>query len=189
MSFTTVSMEAELRRFGARRFYVLEDKIQPFRFRDFGPLVILALSSRESGMQQINSPNDADKGWLQINSTAHRGWLSGVDGVSAHNWEASGQTDLFAIDPGLMPRWTTSLGFAMRILEEHYNYAGSTLGLKGNAQIRFALAAYNAGRGGALEGHNSGNVDLKTAHGNYSKDVLDRWRTIRDVTRDWGWLP
>ena len=40
--------------------------------------------------------------------------------------------------------------------------------------LRFAVAAYNAGAGGALQGFRAGNVDGATTGRDYAKDVLGR---------------
>ena len=42
-------------------------------------------------------------------------------------------------------------------------------------RLRFALSAYNAGAGGALEGFKAGDSDRRTAGGDYGKAVLGRF--------------
>jgi hypothetical protein len=47
------------------------------------------------------------------------------------------------------------------------------------SRTRFALAAYNAGIGGATAGLHEGDIDAHTAGGDYSADVIARYHALK----------
>jgi hypothetical protein len=55
-------------------------------------------------------------------------------------------------------------------------------GIPKGHRLRFAVAAYNAGAGGALKGwHEAHDVDRHTAGLDYSQDVFERWAVLKEM--------
>jgi hypothetical protein len=84
------------------------------------------------------------------------------------------------------PRYTPALTYALRMLQSARRYAMSRYGLRGQEAVRFALAAYNAGIGGASSGYKSGDVDVFTTGSDYSawvyrhRVLVHRWLQAHD---------
>ena len=159
--------------------------------------LILALGLRETGLRNIEGgakwdpvrnrwvglgPEDAhimDVGALQIARRWNPAVLKALPAVKVGTWApvVPGKTPY---DLGYAPRWTDSLRVAIRELQEGADFARDN-GITGDDAIRFAVAAYNAGQGGALSGYRAGNVDKYTAMGDYSAWVL----ATRTVVNHW----
>lgn len=164
--------------------------------------LLLALGLRETGLRNVQggakqvdgrwvalSAGDwrlMDVGALQISRRYHADALKRMPAVKAGTWGpvAPGHTPY---EYGYVPRWTDALRFTIDELHENTAYAMEH-GILGAAATRFAVAAHNAGAGGALAGHRAGDVDRWTAHGDYSEWVL----AARTVVNQWlgqhpGW--
>jgi soluble lytic murein transglycosylase-like protein len=76
-----------------------------------------------------------------------------------------------------VPTLTAATLFAVQLLRDNMRFAREH-GVPKAQVLRFAVAAYNAGAGGALTGFRSGNVDRNTANHNYSTDVLARAQVV-----------
>ena len=118
-------------------------------------------------------PGDADLmdvGALQISRQHHLSELRRLPAVKNHTWGPviPGKTPA---DYGYVPRWTDALRFTLTEMHEAIAYAEDS-GVHSGDLIRFAVAAHNAGKGGALSGYRAGDVDKYTANGDYSKWVL-----------------
>lgn len=191
-----MSVESDLRRFGARRYFELEDAIKDIRVRDIGPKVMLAVGLRESNLINTLNPGGTDRGIFQITDIYHKSSLSKVPGCPAAKFSdpttwgpswvpESGKT---AADPGYVPTLKDGAIIGYNILKRGHSEA-FRLGLKGGAAIRFALAAYNAGVGGAKKGLDEGDVDKYTTGGDYSYDVLMvRWKAVNTIMSKFGWF-
>lgn len=149
--------------------------------------LLLALGIRETGLRNIQGgakqvgsrwvaldEEDAhlmDVGALQISRRYHPDTLRRLPAVKAGTWGpvVAGKSPM---DYGFVPQWTTALRFTIDEMREAIAFAHDH-GIKGAAAVRFAVAAHNAGVGGALDGHRRGDVDRNTAHGDYSKWVLE----------------
>lgn len=119
-------------------------------------------------------PGDADLmdvGALQISRQHHLSELRRLPAVKNHTWGPviPGKTPA---DYGYVPRWTDALRFTLTEMHEAIAYAEDS-GVHSGDLIRFAVAAHNAGKGGALSGYRAGDVDKYTALGDYSKWVLE----------------
>jgi len=146
--------------------------------------LLLALGLRETGLRNIQGgakqvggrwvalgPEDSsrmDVGALQISRTYHPDTLRRLAAVKAGTWGpvVIGKTPM---DYGFVPQWTTALRFTIDEMREAIAYAHDK---SVKDPVRFAVAAHNAGIGGALSGYRAGDVDRFTAHGNYSAWVL-----------------
>jgi hypothetical protein len=130
---------------------------------------LLALGLRETGLRNINNGAQTDHGCFQISELYHREFLVSQPGCPEGSWRAlAGKA---ADESGYCPRYTPALNYALAMLKSHKKYAESKLHLSGVAARRFAVAAYNAGLGGATRGHQEGNVDKYTTGGDYSEWV------------------
>lgn len=164
--------------------------------------LLLALGLRETGLRNIQGgaklvggrwvalgPEDSsrmDVGALQISRTYHPDALRALAAVKAGTWGpvVAGKTPM---DFGFVPQWTTALRFTIDEMREAIAYAHDR---KVGDPVRFAVAAHNAGIGGALSGYRAGDVDKHTAHGDYSRWVL----ATRGVVNSWlgkhpNWRP
>jgi hypothetical protein len=151
---------------------------------------ILALGLRETWGRNIEGgakleagrwvletdPARMDVGWLQISRRYHPQALAKMPGVAVKTWGPviEGRT---ANDGGYVPRFTDALRFTVDELGASMAY-GRTHGVDGADLARFAVAAHNAGAGGALRGYQAGDVDRNTAGGDYSRWVMDAYRHV-----------
>lgn len=157
-----------------------------------GGWVILALGMRETWGRNIEGgaklengrwvaetdPLRMDVGWLQISRRYHLAALRGMPAVKVGTWstDVPGKT---AADGGCVPRFTHALRFTVAEMERAIVY-GRDHGVKESELRAFAVAAHNAGMGGALRGYQAGNVDQQTAGGDYSRWVMDARKKIGD---------
>lgn len=149
-----------------------------------GPLV-LALGMRETWGRNIQGgakmvagkwvPLDPkldgmkmDVGWTQINRGYHYVSLLKMPAVANGTWGpvVEGKNP---VNSGYVPRFEEALAFTVTEMREAMAYAHDHH--VENAE-RFAVAAHNAGSGGALRGYQDGNVDKFTAGGDYSAWVM-----------------
>ncbi len=122
-----------------------------------------------------DDPTKMDVGIFQISRIHHGPALAKMLGVRDGTWGPviTGSTPN---DNGYVPRFEESLQFTLREMHESMGYASSK-GVPDEELARFAVAAHNAGAGGALSGYRDGDVDKYTAMGDYSAWVLET-RTI-----------
>lgn len=191
-----VTSEAELVRFGARRYFELEEAIAPMRFKDFGVNIMVAIGSREAACMQLLNEARTDKGMFQITMRYHAATLVTLPGCPAATfgdplgWERSWKPEpgKTAADDGYVPTLRDGVRFSYRLLKGAYEYGRDVKEITSAGKlIRFTLAAYNAGIGGASRGYREGNVDKYTTGGDYSKNVLERWHAVSDLTKKLGW--
>ena len=125
--------------------------------------LLLAIASRETHFRNVAGDGGHGRGVFQIDDRSHGEWLR-RHGAGA---------------PGAVPSVEDAADYAADILAGNLAY-GRSKGLTGDALLRFSVAAYNAGAGGAWRGlTEKGDPDARTAHGNYGKDVLERMALIR----------
>lgn len=155
-----------------------------------GGWVLLALGLRETwgrnvtgGAQLVNGrwvpetdPARQDVGWLQISRRYHMAALSRMVGVRNGTW-APMLTAHTAAEPGYVPTFTHALRFTVQEMEDAIRF-GDAGGVEEADLRRFAVAAHNAGRHGALRGYREGDVDRYTAGGDYSAWVMDARRKV-----------
>jgi len=102
------------------------------------------------------------RGAFQIDDRYHGPWLA------AHAAAAAGR----------VPPLDAAADFAAALLAPEL-LAGRAQGLRDEALLRFAAAAYNAGRSRALRGLAQGDPDLETTGRDYGRDVVARLRLFR----------
>lgn len=152
-------------------------------------VLLLCLGLRETGLRNINNPAKTDKGWLQISDVYHHDWLYKQPGCAVGTWTpVAGRR---ASEPNYCPRFTSATRYAIDLLQEGIGYAASR-SLPKDRQVRFAIASYNAGIGGAMNGYRAGDVDKYTTGGNYSSWVLDKKPQVSAWLKahpNWLWTP
>lgn len=186
---TPQQIDAALKRLGHYRVVRAQEQAELIPGA-IGGWIVLALGLRETwgrniegGAQLENGrwvpetdPRRMDVGWLQISRRYHADALKEMPGVKAGTWstDVAGKT---ANDGGHVPRFTHALRFTVDELERAIAF-GQREGVPRDQLRRFAVAAHNAGQGGALRGHQAGNVDRYTAGGDYSAWVMDARKKV-----------
>ncbi len=170
MNITENQLGAQLDAFGEDRIERVTDLAHQGSPDAIGPALLLALGSRESGLRNIAGDFGHGRGWLQIDDRFHREFLSTHKGCDSGKWDARHDSSL---PSGRVPALTASTLYAIELLHDNMRVARNN-GVPASKVLRFAIAAYNAGAGGALRGLRLGNVDRNTTGQDYSRDVLSR---------------
>lgn len=124
--------------------------------------ILLAIASRESDMTDVVGDGGHGRGVFQIDDRAWPEWLA------AHGAAAA----------GAVPPVPAAAVLAAAIVADGLAF-GRRNGVPKRELLRFALASYNAGCGGAFAGHQEGDCDRRTTGGDYGRDVLDRRARMR----------
>ena len=170
MRITKQQLEKQLDDFGHHRIEIVAELAHQGRPDGIGPALLLAIGSRETNLNNITGDGGHGRGWIQIDDRFHNLWLSRHAGCKSGSWKATFSS---ALPAGRVPSLTAATLHGIDILHGNLAFAANH-NVPKEQRTRFAIAAYNAGAGGALEGFHAGNVDLKTANHDYSKDVLER---------------
>jgi hypothetical protein len=171
---TTTHVERALKRLGNYRVKAAQEAANEGPPDGISGALMLALGLRESDLQNINNPDQTDHGCFQISDIYHDDWLRSEPGCKEKTWTAvEGHT---AAESGYCPRYTPALNYALKMLKAN-RLAAMRLGVPENKAVRFAVAAYNAGFGGAMRGWREGDVDKYTTGDDYS-DWTMRHRLI-----------
>jgi len=129
----------------------------------------LAVGLRETWGKNINNPAQTDHGCFQISELYHSHWLRQQPGCPEGKWRATSAHT--AYENGYCPRFTPACLYATDLLKNGRAF-GISLGLSPAQAVRFGIAAYNAGIGGARNGLKDGDVDKYTTGGDYSAWVI-----------------
>jgi hypothetical protein len=142
--------------------------------------IMLGLGFRESGLQNICGgavmvngvwvQSFEDRGYLQISERFESPFLKSAEGCREGQWGPA-SPPVKAIEPRHVPRFTPATIYVKQTLINSMEFAHSH-GVPDSELLRFAVAAHNAGDGGAIDGWRAGDVDKNTAHGDYSAYVL-----------------
>lgn len=119
--------------------------------------LLFAIASQETDMNDVVGDQGHGRGLFQIDDRSHERFL------------ASQRADR----PGGKPPVDAAARYACALVKGNLDYA-SRKGIRGQDLLKFALSAYNAGPGGALEGYRAGDSDKRTTGGNYGRAVLGR---------------
>lgn len=151
--------------------------------------VMLGIGFRETGLRNICGgavlengvwvQSFSDRGWLQISDQFESGFLKTAEGCKEGQWGPTVPASR-AIEPRHVPRFTPALDYVKQTMLNSMEYAHSQ-GVPDSELLRFAIAAHNAGDGGAVAGYRSGDVDRNTAHGDYSAYVI----ALQPLIHDW----
>lgn len=139
--------------------------------------LLLSLGLRESLLRNVENPAQTDKGVVQITKLYHSDWLDDQLGCLAGDLTKQATTEWrvapgehSALEVGYVPRFTPAVLYACDMLKTAVKAAPDDL--SDTELIRFAIAAYNAGVGGAKKGLAAGDVDKYTTGGDYSRYVI-----------------
>lgn len=142
--------------------------------------VMLGVGFRESELKNICGgavlvngvwiQSFSDRGYLQISDQFEADFLKSAEGCAEGQWGPTNPPSK-AIEPRHVPRFTPATHYVKQTLINSMEYAHSQ-GVPDDQLLRFAIAAHNAGDGGAIKGWREGDVDKWTAHGDYSAYVL-----------------
>jgi hypothetical protein len=174
MNITEAQLEDELDRFGHERIRIVAELVHQGPPDGVGTALVLAIGSRETNLANIVGDGGHGRGWLQIDDRFHAAWLKEHAGCKDGTWHAKFAS---ALAPGRVPTLTAATLQAIDML--HSNAAfGASRKVPPAQRTRFAVAAYNAGAGGAIQGFTKGDVDANTTHHDYSSDVLARREAV-----------
>lgn len=174
MNITTVDLRRQRDRLNNRDHQALRDAVIDAPHVDLA--LILAIASRESGMRNIVGDGGHGRGFFQQDDRYQQAFLRAVRGCKPGTNTAVFPT---ALPKGRVPTIAAGARRCVAMLEQNVTEA-KRLGIPDGERTRFALAAYNAGVGGALSGWQSDrNPDKHTAGGDYGEDVLARARALR----------
>lgn len=184
--FTQTQVDSALKRLGRYRVMAAQEIAAEGAPDEFSGATVLSVGLRESVLQNINNPAETDHGCFQITELFHAEWLASQPGCKAGTWRVeAGHT---ALEDGYCPRYTPACVYALDLLK--FNAAYAKAKVPSADPLRFALAAYNAGIGGALRGHREGDVDKYTTGGDYSAwCVRHRTKVNSFLTRHPDWRP
>jgi peptidoglycan hydrolase-like protein with peptidoglycan-binding domain len=161
---TARQLQDEIQR--ARRDGIVDTCLAAERQAGLPRGLLVAVASRETHCQNVAGDGGHGRGVFQIDDRFHGDWLRQHDAGA----------------PGAVPSVEDGAAYAAQLLSSNVAY-GRSKGLDGQALLKFAAAAYNAGAGGAWKAvQQSGDPDAGTANHNYGADVLDRMGLIS------GWL-
>jgi hypothetical protein len=142
--------------------------------------VMLGIGFRESELKNVCGgavlvngvwvKSFSDRGYLQISDQFEADFLKTAEGCAEGQWGPTNPPST-AIEPRHVPRFTPATHYVKQTLINSMEYA-HTQGVPDSELLRFAIAAHNAGDGGAIAGWREGDVDKHTAHGDYSAYVL-----------------
>lgn len=185
--FTQTQVDDALKSLGNYRVRVAQEIALEGPPDAFSGALLLSLGLRETGLRNINNPADTDHGCFQISELFHAAWLTSQPGCPVGLWSA--QSGHVAVQDGYAPRYTPACSYALAILKDNWAYA-TAKGVDGESRLRFSLAAYNAGVGGALRGYREGDVDKYTTAGDYSAWVIAHRAKVNHFLNDHpNWRP
>ena len=159
--------------------------------------LLLSLGLRESHLRNVENEAQTDKGVVQITRLYHAAWLRSQPGCKAGSFTTDpSKSDEWRIAPGshtaledgYVPRFTPAVIYACDMLKDAIYAAPKNL--EGEDLIRFAIASYNAGQGGAKKGLAEGDVDKYTTGKDYSAWVIRHRSLVHRWLRDHpNWKP
>jgi hypothetical protein len=111
-------------------------------------------------------PAKQDVGIFQISRRWHMGALRLMPAVRSGTWGPV-IDKATAADAGMVPRFEDSLRYTLSLLHDHMAQAEDMGVTELDKQVEVAIAAHNAGMGGAMKGYREGNVEKYTTQGDY----------------------
>lgn len=160
---------------------------------------LLALGLRETGLknirggiirrdgQWVEQPDfrEQDVGFTQISEMYHLAALRAMPGVKEGTWGpvVEGKS---AADDGYCMRFTDAVRYTIDEMHEAIAFAEERH-VNPDSSVRFAIAAHNAGEGGAFAGYKAKDIDKYTTGGDYSRWVLAHVPLIRSGLDQLKW--
>jgi Putative peptidoglycan binding domain/Transglycosylase SLT domain len=128
------------------------------------PGLLLAIASQETDMNDVVGDGGHGRGLFQIDDRSHTTFLR-QQGANR---------------PGGKPAVPAAAKYAAGLVRFNFDF-GVKNGVPERDRLKFALSAYNAGAGGALEGFKAGDSDRRTTGGDYGKAVLGRFAIYQSL--------
>lgn len=128
------------------------------------PGLLLAIASQETDMNDVVGDGGHGRGLFQIDDRSHTTFLR-QQGANR---------------PGGKPAVPAAAKYAAGLVRFNFDF-GVKHGVPERDRLKFALSAYNAGAGGALEGFKAGDSDRRTTGGDYGKAVLGRFAIYQSL--------
>jgi len=120
--------------------------------------LLLAIASQETDMNDVVGDGGHGRGLFQIDDRSHTTFLRQQGANRA----------------GGKPPVPAAAKYAAGLVRFNYDF-GVRNRVPERDRLKFALSAYNAGAGGALEGFKTGDSDRRTTGGDYGRAVLGRF--------------
>jgi len=177
VNITEAQLAGQLRAFGNRRLDMVFDLAHGGEDDGIGAALLLAIASRETNMRNIAGENGHGRGWLQLDDRLHLAFLATHRGCDSGSFTPAHPS---AAPKGRCPTLTAGTIYAIGLLRANLRFARAN-GVAEATALRFAVAAWDAGRGGALAGFREGDVDGRTTGRDYSRDVLGRTAAIAQI--------
>jgi hypothetical protein len=189
--FTNDQAKARIKAFGRGRAEATLEVAAEGEPDQFAGSLLLAIGLRESGLTNIVGDAGHGRGAFQIDDRSHQAFLSQHAGCESGKWvPVHGIAEGGALPGGRVPGFVAAVQYALRLLKGNAAFALAN-GVAPSHVKQFAVAAYNCGAGNALRSYREGgirNIDRRTAHGNYSKDVLENQSVVNEVLRGLNWV-
>jgi hypothetical protein len=171
MRVTSSDLEHQLGRFGAGRVAVMRKALAALSSPHVSTALALAIGSRETGLMNIVGDQGHGRGVFQQDDRFQGDFLSSTRGCRSGTYVASFPS---ALPKGRVPTLSAGCRRMVEIIEANVAQAIRS-GVPRGHRLQLAVAAYNAGFGGAMAGWNARrDPDARTAGGDYSHDVLAR---------------
>jgi hypothetical protein len=178
MNITETHLEAQVEHFGHHRREALRKALAALRAPHVSRGLALAIGSRETNLQNIVGDGGHGRGVFQQDDRFQRDFLAGTHGCPSGSYRSTWSS---ALPPGRVPTLTAGCRRMAAIIESNVAFAIRS-GIPKGHRLRFAVAAYNAGAGGALRGwQEARDVDRHTAGLDYSQDVFERLAVVREM--------
>jgi hypothetical protein len=130
----------------------------------FPSCLLLAIASHETDMNDVVGDHGHGRGLFQIDDRSHGPFLTSQRAERA----------------GGKPAVGAAARYAATLLKQNLDF-GRRKRVRQTDLFKFAVSAYNAGPGGALEGYRLGDSDRKTTPGNYARDVMGRMAVFQEL--------
>jgi hypothetical protein len=178
MNITEDQLEAQVKRFGEHRRAAIQKALAGLGAKHVSRALALAIGSRETNLQNIVGDGGHGRGVFQQDDRFQREFLVAAAGCPSGSYRPTWSS---ALPAGRVPTLSAGCRRMAQIIESNVAFAIHS-GIPKGHRLRFAVAAYNAGAGGALKGWQAKrNVDMNTAGGDYSHDVFARLDVIREM--------
>lgn len=178
---------SRIKEFGRSRYSAVDSIAREGEPDGIGPVLLLAIAYQESHIKNIVGDHGHGRGFVQIDDRSHQTFLRGSAGCKSGSWNfTKGKR---ALDPGYVPGLTRATAYAISLLRGNMSY-GKQQGVKKDHLLRFAIASYNCGAGNAIRAYRRygiDGIDRYTAHGDYSKRVLETVPHVKKTVDSLGW--
>jgi hypothetical protein len=178
MNVTSADLEHQLNRFGSARVAVVDKTLLAVQAPHVSPALVLAVGSRESTLRNVVAGDGHGRGVFQHDDRFQQAFLNTTRGCRHGSYVAAFTSSL---PKGRVPTLAAGCRQTVETIEANVALA-IRWGIPNGHRLRFALAAYSAGPGGAMLGwRDHHDADRRTPGGDYSEDVMERAAVLRDL--------